>query len=103
MVTKAVAGIIYNSVGTGSHGFSGFETLLRELHKHTYNEKKMQYLFARKAALTAGKGRVRNRRAFPDLSDWDDPDGYAGQVYSSNAITEAVYDLFFKKENLIER
>ena len=46
MVTKAVAGIIYNSVGTGSHGFSGFETLLRELHKHTYDEKKMHLIKA---------------------------------------------------------
>ena len=103
MVTKAVAGIIDNSVGTGSHGFLGLETLLRELHKHTYDEKKLQYLSARKAALAAGKGRMRNRRAFPDFSDWDDPDGYAGHVYSSNTITEVSYDLFFKKENLVER
>ena len=44
-----------------------------------------------------------NRRAFPDFSDWDDPDGYAGYVYSSNTITEVAYDLFFKKEDLIER
>jgi hypothetical protein len=58
----------------------------------------MHYLSARKAALAAGKGRVFKRRAFSDFSDWDDPDGYAGHVYSSNTITEVAYDLFFKKE-----